>query len=154
MMTKMISKKAPITCGIYLYDKTSKKILICHATNASWKTWSIPKGLKDEGEEDLDAAIRELEEETGISVNELDLNSVVTLTPVKYTKQNKILQPFFIMAKKNLTAKTLKCTSMIKGNIPEIDKWAWVEPEGILKKLHESQQFHYFMILQLIKDNT
>jgi putative (di)nucleoside polyphosphate hydrolase len=146
--------KAPITCGIYLYDKTSQKILICHATNASWKTWSIPKGLKDEGEDELDAAIRELQEETGIQKNELDLNSLVRLEPVKYKKQNKFLQPFFVLTAFSLMNKKLVCSTMVRENVPEIDKWAWVEPEEILKKLHESQQHHYSAIFKLIKDNS
>ncbi|MCE3278531.1 MAG: hypothetical protein K0S44_722 [Bacteroidetes bacterium] len=140
-----------ITCGIYLYDKTSNKILICHATNSSWKTWSIPKGIKDEGEEEQDAAIRELEEETGIKKNELDLNSVIKLEPVKYKKQNKFLQPFFILTATSLEDKEFTCSTMVKEGVPEIDKWAWVNPEVILNKLHESQQHHYSTILQLIE---
>jgi 8-oxo-dGTP pyrophosphatase MutT (NUDIX family) len=146
-----MSSIGPITCGIYLYDNTSEKILICHATNASWKTWSIPKGIKDEGEEELDAAIRELEEETGIKKKELNLNSVFRLQPVKYKKQNKFLQPFFILTAASLKNKELVCSTMVKEGVPEIDKWAWVEPEEILNKLHESQQHHYSTILELIE---
>ena len=39
--------------------------------DAGW--WSIPKGLVEEGEDPVDAALREFEEETGISLNKKDL---------------------------------------------------------------------------------
>ena len=45
-------------------------ILLVHPTNASWRkpTLGIPKGGIEEGEDPLDAAIRELKEETGILI--------------------------------------------------------------------------------------
>lgn len=45
------------------------KILICHPTNSSWdNTHSIPKGLIDDGESELQAALRECREEVGIDL--------------------------------------------------------------------------------------
>ncbi|MDP2692825.1 MAG: NUDIX hydrolase [bacterium] len=47
-----------------------KKLLLCHPTNSSWdNTHSIPKGLIDEGESELQAAIRECKEEVGIDLS-------------------------------------------------------------------------------------
>lgn len=52
------------------------KILLVHPTNGSWAKpiMGIPKGRIEQGEEIMDAAIRELHEETGIAVspNQLD----------------------------------------------------------------------------------
>lgn len=43
------------------------KLLLVHPKNASWwHTYSIPKGEVNEGEELMDAAIRETKEETGL----------------------------------------------------------------------------------------
>jgi 8-oxo-dGTP pyrophosphatase MutT (NUDIX family) len=51
-----------------IYDN---KIMMVHPTNSSWKkpTLGIPKGKVEPGEDLLTAAIRELEEETGIVVD-------------------------------------------------------------------------------------
>ena len=85
------------TCGIYLYSTALKKLLVCHATNASWKTWSIPKGLKDPGEESFIAATRELKEETGIDLRKISVLNVRELPAVKYKKQNKTLEAFLVI---------------------------------------------------------
>ncbi len=56
------------SAGILIVYKD--KILLCHPTNAPWKeTFSPPKGLVDENEDLIDAAIRECKEEVGISIN-------------------------------------------------------------------------------------
>jgi ADP-ribose pyrophosphatase YjhB (NUDIX family) len=46
----------------------NNKILLIHPTNSSWKkgTCGIPKGGIESGEDLMDAALRELREETGI----------------------------------------------------------------------------------------
>ena len=52
------------------------KILLIHPTNSSWKksTCGIPKGKLEPGEDSLSGALRELEEETGIVLQESQLN--------------------------------------------------------------------------------
>ncbi|HEX8517950.1 MAG TPA: NUDIX domain-containing protein [Bacteroidia bacterium] len=147
----MILKKHIITCGVYLYDPTTNKLLICHPTDASWRTWSIPKGLKDGNENDLEAALRELEEETGITKKELKMDSVIAFPPVKYKKQDKFLHAFFVMTEGSLSNRKLICSSLTNAGKPEIDKWAWVEPDQLLIRVHESQQQHYAALVELLK---
>lgn len=54
------------------------KILMCHPTGSRWYgTYSIPKGMVDEGESILDAAIRETKEEVGIIVKPFQINKGV-----------------------------------------------------------------------------
>ena len=53
---------------ILIYEDT---ILLCHPTNNKWHgTYSIPKGEIEFGERAIDAAIRETEEEVGLSIQE------------------------------------------------------------------------------------
>jgi ADP-ribose pyrophosphatase YjhB (NUDIX family) len=46
------------------------KFLLCHPSNSRWfGTYSFPKGGIEEGESSLNAAIRELREETSVIIN-------------------------------------------------------------------------------------
>lgn len=44
-------------------------------------SWEIPRGFIDEGESDLTAALRELEEETGLSCDRSQIKSLGFVTP-------------------------------------------------------------------------
>jgi 8-oxo-dGTP pyrophosphatase MutT (NUDIX family) len=57
------------SCGVIITDGT--RVLLGHATRSP--RWDIPKGLAEPGEAFPTAAVRELEEETGLSVPEHDL---------------------------------------------------------------------------------
>lgn len=57
----MIMKK--LSAGVIFHD--SHSMLVGHCTGSS--RWDIPKGLIEEGEEPINAAIRELKEETDFS---------------------------------------------------------------------------------------
>ena len=57
------------SCGVIVTD--GSRILFGHATRSP--RWDIPKGLAEPGEAFPSAAVRELEEETGLSVPEGDL---------------------------------------------------------------------------------
>jgi ADP-ribose pyrophosphatase YjhB (NUDIX family) len=61
-------KKSRVAAGITLIY--NNKILLVHPTNSSWKkaTCGIPKGGIEPGEDPMEAAIRELYEETGIEI--------------------------------------------------------------------------------------
>lgn len=51
--------------------------------------WDLPKGHLDEGENDFQAAVRELAEETGILLPEIDVDHQFSFTNTYYVPVNK-----------------------------------------------------------------
>jgi 8-oxo-dGTP pyrophosphatase MutT (NUDIX family) len=52
-----------VSCGVVILNPRGE-VLLCHATETSH--WDIPKGQGEPGEQPVEAALRELVEETGI----------------------------------------------------------------------------------------
>ena len=53
----------------------NNKILLCHPTKAKWdKTFSIPKGQVEKGEDLVESAIRETYEEVGLLFEQKDID--------------------------------------------------------------------------------
>jgi predicted NUDIX family NTP pyrophosphohydrolase len=143
-----------VTCGIYLYDTRQQRILVCHATGSSWKQWSIPKGLKSEGEQSLDAARRELKEETGIDTREINVVKILQLPTAKYQKQNKTLESFLLVTDSDLGHHVFTCKSLGLNAVPEVDSWKWITFEQAETWLHESQQRNIESVRKLVLQNS
>lgn len=62
--------KTPLSCGFLIVrgDPIESFLLMKHRTR-----WDLPKGHVDPGESDVECALRELEEETGISADEVEI---------------------------------------------------------------------------------
>lgn len=69
----MSSRKseAELTNMVMIYDKTQKKVLIQKRVK-SWKGCAFPGGHVEPGESFYDSAVREIKEETGLTVENLE----------------------------------------------------------------------------------
>ena len=126
-----------ITCGIFLFNKDNK-LLICHVTNSK-NQWSIPKGLVDNDEDYIDAAIRELREETSIVLENPQLEFIGDF---KYKKTSKILKAFLYKIDYFINKDNLVCESMVNlygKYFPEVDKHKWVSIEEAINVIHLTQ---------------
>jgi len=87
--------------GLLLYRRKADvlQVLLVHPSgNYNRKApWSLPKGLPDEGESLLDAAIRETREEAGVSA-EAHRGSLVSLGHIDYTRSRKRVHAFALEA--------------------------------------------------------
>ncbi len=106
-----------ISAGI-LFVK-NKKILLCHVTGKNH--WDIPKGQRNEGEDYIDAAIRECEEETGMRPLKEDLRP---LGIVGYNRF-KSLALFLYTGDDYPLSYKCKCTSMTNEGYPEVDDFEY-----------------------------
>jgi 8-oxo-dGTP pyrophosphatase MutT (NUDIX family) len=119
-----------ISCGVILLDSKGR-VLLAHATETSH--WDIPKGQGDPGESHLDAALRELYEETGISLAPGRLKDLGRFT----YRPEKDLHLFAVRVDDGeVDPARCVCTSMFPSRrtgapIPEMDAFRWVEPDEV-----------------------
>lgn len=133
-----------ITCGVFIIRK-NKDILFCHPTNSKKKYISIPKGIMDEGETHMGAALREVYEETGLCLEDYSGKVTEIDEMLIYPKNNKkCLKSFIFETEETFENFKFKCTTDFEdknGNIfPEIDGWIWVPFNKIDKYIIHSTQ--------------
>lgn len=147
--------KKKITSGVIVTDGYS--IVMGHSTGN--KHWDIPKGVVNPGESYIDAAIRELNEETGINVSH---DKLIFLGVAPYNKE-KDLSLFLYYMNPLPDIGTLVCSSFVNkkdsnGNersFPEFDLFKIVSWEKIVQyastKLHERIMTEKAKVIGLIK---
>ena len=111
------------SCGVLVTN--GKVLLLGHSTGN--KHWDIPKGSMDEGETVLQTALRELKEETNISLSPTDVVDLGLYSD--YTPRKKL--HLFLYKTNNLPElSTISCKSMCqRGNewIPELDAFKYIK---------------------------
>lgn len=130
------------TAGIFLV-KNDGSILVGHPTNHDKDFFSIPKGGVDDGEELIDAAIRETFEETNVDIS----NFIVmhTLEARKHLNGKKILYPYVLLEKENpfyFDDFDIKCNSNVplnQGGFPEMDGFKWLSFDDARRYLNQTQ---------------
>lgn len=124
----MNEKSKSLSCGIILVNE-SREILMIHATNQ--QHWDIPKGTKNHDEREIEAALRELREETGIILSEDEL------TDLSWHIYNNYKDLWiFIGVMPNIEISDLHCTSHYTYNnceIPEADEFKMIHLDHMNK---------------------
>jgi predicted NUDIX family NTP pyrophosphohydrolase len=136
------------SAGILLYRKKgiSFEVLLVHPGGPYWvnkdlASWSIPKGEYGSGEDKLETAKREFEEETGFSVS----GNFIQLTP-RRQKTGKIVDAWALEG--GIDADKIESNhfelewpprSGKKQSFPEVDRAGWFAPDEARKKLVPGQ---------------
>jgi 8-oxo-dGTP pyrophosphatase MutT (NUDIX family) len=119
-----------VSCGIVLLDPRGH-VLLAHATGTNH--WDIPKGQGERGETEIQSALREMVEETGIA---LDPSRLTDLGRYMY-RRDKDLHLFVARALPDeLDLSRCVCTSLFPRRtdgvmIPEMDAWRWIAPAEV-----------------------
>jgi len=130
-----------ITCGFFIIND-KEEILLCHPTNSPHNTFSIPKGLINDGESELEAACRETLEETGIDLLSLGLiNNYGYIGRSIYKHGKKCLVGFYCNL--NYDIKKCICNSFVEltdSKFPEVDYFKSVPIKDAYALLHHTQR--------------
>lgn len=119
-----------VSCGVVILNGRGD-VLLCHATETSH--WDVPKGQGDPGEQPIDAALRELVEETGIV---LPASRLKDLGRFVY-RRDKDLHLFAVrVGEDEVRIEDCVCESYFPRRrdgvmIPEMDAYRWVSPAEV-----------------------
>ena len=132
---------------LYRFRDGNLEVFLVHPGGPFWAkkdlgVWSIPKGEMDEGEELLDAARREFEEETGFRPEGI----FCELTPVRQ-RSGKIVHAWAVQGDCDPTAIRSNTFTLEwpprsgrMQEIPEVDRAAWFAVDLAEKKILEGQR--------------
>jgi predicted NUDIX family NTP pyrophosphohydrolase len=139
---------AKTSAGILLFRRrpAGVEVMLVHPGGPFWAkkdagSWSIPKGLADEGEDLLAAAKREFREETGAAVEGEFLALGAHKQPGGKTIVVWALEGDFDPAilKSNMFAIEWPPRSGRMAEFPEVDQAAWYSIEEALEKVNKGQ---------------
>ena len=121
----------------------NKKVLLLHTQGRSlMHSYGIPKGGIEEGESNLEAAIRETYEESGIKVPEelINKNEYTFVVTSRNYKYNKVVT-YFIVDVKNLSQIGLKDTNIPKNQLQleEVDVAGFFDYKESMDRIMRSQ---------------
>lgn len=131
---------------MYRFINHTLQVLLVHPGGPFWAkkdtgVWSIPKGEFEVDEDPLNAAIREVAEETGINVS----GNFIELIPVKQ-KSGKVIFSWMVegdcdpaVIKSNFFEMEWPPKSGSKKSFPEIDKAEWFTIDEAKVKIVQGQ---------------
>lgn len=123
-----------LSCGILVLDSEGE-LLLGHATGAPY--WDIPKGQREPGENELQAALREAAEETGLRFS---AEGLLDLGRFAY-RSGKDLHLFALLYER-VDPRSLRCSTFFRdrsGRLrPEIDAFAWMAFDAVPQRCAKS----------------
>ena len=118
-----------VSCGV-IVRRRSGELLLCHATGRGY--WDIPKGVRDPGEDSLAAALRELNEEAGLT---LPPDALRDLGVHAYLSR-KDLHLFVVDPPlPSLSTDGCRCVTSYRSHqgreVPEVDVYRWAARDEV-----------------------
>lgn len=156
-----ITMKPVVSAGILIKDTNTKKYLLVNPNGGTTGGWGIPKGKKDPGESLLDAALREVREETGVDLKAAhsatdNFNPGFDLYPffhyvveTREKGEKKFKKHVYIFRGTVINSNKIKlnCTSFLENGKPEVAEFGWFTLEECFDLVVKSQKplFKYLL---------
>ena len=143
-----MAKRSNVSAGLLLFRRPQGKleVFLAHPGGPFWRTrdlgaWTVPKGLVEEGEDPLVAAIREFEEETGIRPQ----GPFLPLGNIRQ-KAGKLVHAWAWQgeADPQRVRSNLMRTEWPRGSgrwltFPEVDRCEWFDAQSAREKINPAQ---------------
>ena len=143
-----MAKRKNVSAGLLLFrrSKVELEVFLAHPGGPFWEgrdlgAWTIPKGLVEEGEDPLVAAIREFEEETAIRPEE----PFLPLCSVRQ-KAGKLVYAWAWEgeADPRLVKSNVMRAEWLRGSgrwltFPEVDRCEWFDARSAREKINPAQ---------------
>lgn len=119
-----------ISCGTLILNGNGQ-ILLCHVTGTSH--WDIPKGMREPGESTLEAAQRELREETGLDFDYAQFEEIGGFAYQKHKNLHlyKVRAPESLNRLDHLTCNSHFLHRVTGRPTPEMDGYCWASRDEI-----------------------
>ena len=134
-----MARNNKVSAGMLLYRRTATgvEVFLAHPGGPFWQrrdlgAWTVPKGIIEEGEDPLEAARREFEEETGI----VPRGPFLPLGSIR-PKAGKTVHAWAIRS--NQMEIEWPRGSGKRRFYPEVDRCAWFEPDEARAKMNSAQ---------------
>ena len=125
------------SCGVIIINEKNE-IFMGHSTGN--KFYDIPKGLLDEGENELECALRECKEETSIDLTNKPLKDLGLFS---YNKEKNLYLYLLFIKKEEIDLGGLVCNSFFedfysKKMKPEVDEFKWISLDSLTENCAKS----------------
>ena len=141
-------RRPSISAGLLLFRRSARglEVLLAHPGGPFWRdrdagSWTIPKGMVNEGEDLLDAARREFAEETGIA----STGPYLPLGSIRQ-KGGKVVHAWAWEGDadagaivSNTTTSEWPPGSGRRITYPEVDRCGWFDPETARRRINSAQ---------------
>ena len=141
-------RRPNVSAGLLLFRRAAQglEVLLAHPGGPFWRdrdtgAWTIPKGIVDEGEDLLDAARREFQEETGIRPT----GPFIPLGSIRQ-KAGKVVHAWAWEGDADASA-IVSNSARVEWppssgrwvTYPEVDRCAWCDPDSARRRINAAQ---------------
>lgn len=121
-------------------------------SNILEQEWGFPKGRKKIKEQDIDCAIREFGEETGLQKNDIDIKNIEPFEEIFFGTNNILYKHLYFIAKINKEDSTLYINNNCLEQIREIRSLKWCNYDEVLNniKIHNTERKELFKRANLL----